>query len=284
MSNLGAVAEELLDLLSECVNGPVRGSVTSAATSGSVVVPRGQRGTLADGRVVRCTKATRVTTDGVDVPVRQLFLAPAYPTANNFAVIGGGSPVTWLSPPANLEAAGSVVAPFAAFGADAALVSLVEIDQLAANADPFGAGAQGSALAILLAPEVRALDKSERLARYTRVEIAWRLRVNLSTLAAQGSRRTAARNIFDSLASAVVGGKVGGSIATLGRWSLAREARGVSSYELALVVQTWMRGRTMQAVHAPTQTFDVFAHETSVNPTGQTPDEQVAEDIAIPSA
>ncbi len=284
MSNLGALVADALDCLSECVRGPVRGAVTSLATSGSVVVPRGQLGTLPDGRVVRCTKATRVTTDGADVPVRLQFLAPSYPAANNFSAVGSGVTVTWTDPPTGLAATGTTVAPFAAHADTAPLVSLAELEHMPANVDPFAAGAQGTALAILLSPAVRAIPGSERMARYTQAEVTFKVRCNFSSLAPHAGRRTAARDTFDALAAAIGGAKIAGSIATIGSWQLVRQDAAATSYELTFAAKAWLRGRVMQSANAPTQTFDVFAHETSVNPTGQTPDEAVAEDIAIPSA
>jgi len=285
MPTLAALIADVLDRAAECVNGPVLGSAAATATAGTVVVPRGQLGTLADGRVVRCTKATRVGTIGGSVPLRSLFLAPAYPAAGNFNATPIGTTVTWVDPPSGLAPTATVDATFAP-AEGAPLVSLVEQEHLPANVDPFGAGAQGSALAVLLSPLVRPIAGSERMARYTRVEVTGSIRCNLSTLAGQGVRRVAAREIFDALSGALNGAKVAGDILSPTGWRLVQQTGVSTSYEFTWLVRTWMRGRVMQSAHAQsdglTQPFETFAHETHVNANGQLPDELVAEDVAIP--
>ena len=281
MSSLASCAADIFDRLAECVNGPVLGTVTASALTTTTVLARGQLGTLPDGRVVRCTKSTRIATTGTPVPVRQLFLAPAYPVAKNFELVTPGAVVTWQSPPAGIAPTGPTVGSFAPV-AGAALVSAVELEQLANGADAYAAGAQGSALAILLAPEVKVLTGSERMSRRTHVEIAWKLRVNLSTLAGQGQRRAASRDVFDQLMAALDGANVSGSVLWFSKWSLARQADGISSYELALTVKAWMRGRVMQDRGTP-QPFVTLGSVTHLDPAGQLPAEQTLADIPIPA-
>lgn len=283
MLNLDALVGDVFDYLSETVNGPVRGQVLSTAAAGTVVVPRGQLGTLPDGRIVRCVKATKVTTTATPVPVRLQFLSPAYPAPSNFNPVASGAIVTWASPPAGIAATGTAAAAFAPISTGLPLSGIAELDHLDPNVDPYAAGAQGSTLALVLSPEVRAIAGSEHVARHTRVEIAWKIRCNLSTLAAQGARRTSARATFDVLHAALVGGNVAGGVAWLGAWTLARQAGGISSYELAMSVRTWMRGRVQQVANLPTQPFTTLGTTSHINSTGQTPDEAIADDIAIPS-
>lgn len=284
MSNLAALVGDVFDCLSECVNGPVRGAVSAAASAGTVIVPRGQLGTLPDGRVVRCTKATKVPTTGASVPVRLQFLSPSYPVASNFSAVAGGLRVTWISPPAGLVATGTTAAPFAPFVAGAPLVSVAELEHLAANVDPFAAGAQGGTLAVLLSPTLKALPGGERMLRRTHAEVAFKLRCNLSTFAPHGAKRASARDTFDSIAASLGGAGVAGSLLQIGGWQLAKQDGANASYELACSVQVWMRGRVQQTAHLPSQPFTTLGTTTHINPTGQTPDEAIADDIAIPPA
>lgn len=281
MSSLASCAADIFDRLAECVNGPVLGTVTAASTAGTVIIPRGQMGTLPDGRAVRCTKSTRCTVAGASVPVRQVFLSPAYPAASNFASVAPGTVVTWVSRPTGIAATGTVATAFAA-QSGAPLVSAVELEQLPAGADAYAAGAQGNALAILLSPDVKSIPGSERMGRRSRVEIAWKIRVNMSTLAPQGQRRAAARDVFDALMAALDGANVAGSLLWFGKWSLARQADTISSYEMALTAQAWMNGRVMQSRGTP-QPFTTLGTTTHLDPAGQLPAEQTLADIPVPA-
>lgn len=217
MTDLATTASQLLDKLTDLVSGPVRGLVSTTASS-ATWLPQGTMGTLPDGRRVRVIKATQVGTSSTAVPCRLEFLAPAYPKANNFAAVANATVVTWVSPPANIAATGTTNAFSAGTQATSLKVgSLVEYDQLADAADEFSAGSNGDVRLILLEPEGKSIggESYEQRGWY---EFVWVLRANFVQLGQRKDQRSNARNLFEKLNASVGGATVGDDVARIGSW------------------------------------------------------------------
>lgn len=246
-STLESTAAQLLDKLVETVSGPVRGTITATATSGTVKVRIGQIATLPDGRRVRVIKRTAVSTTPTAVPCRLELLSPASPAAANFKAVAIGTVATWLSPPAGLAATGTTSA-FAA-GANAGslkIAALVEHDNASSPPEIFAAGAQGTAALILLSPSVRRIGP-DNLTSYGLYEATWRLRLCLFDVAEEKIRRTRARNTFDAIAASVLNAAAGDDSVRIGGWNPVRETGwGTSAWEATLLTRLEVDGRTMR--------------------------------------
>lgn len=280
MSDLSIISGQILDKISDIVSAPVQGQVNVTATSSSttVIVPQGQLGRLADNRIVRVVKGTSITgTTPAPVPVRLLYLTPAYPAKNNFAPVNASTTVTWISPPAGLTATGSVAALFAknatimASGVPQAIIAACgEFAELSEETQMFATGADGAPAAILLEPDVRFIEKRMARGRLAVVRSLWRLRVNYRWLGTQKDARIKARDIFDALAVTVIG-------ATAGSWEIwgdgwkrvPSRGEGVFSNEFTFLTHHVSEGRPMQP--QTDQSFSTFGQDMVVNDNPTTP-------------
>ncbi len=292
-----ALSAQLLDRAAEAVNGPVLGVVTATSTVDGTPINRGQLGTLPDGRVVRCVKGVRVYSIGSPVLVRLMHLSPTVPAKGNFLPVTAGTVVTWGSTlvdsgalnvvPTGIVATGTVAANFAP-DTGAALSALVEFEQLGVDADAFSSGAQGDTAAIIMPPDAALLSGmgSGHAGRHAVIQTSWTIRVNVSGLSSSALRSTRSKEAFDALFNAIHGSRIGSGPAWFTSWKLAKPSGAVSSWEFKFTTKHVGRGHPLQAwpaLAAPPALGPVGV-VIPFNVTGQTPAEQIAADIAIPTS
>lgn len=252
MSGLSDVAAQMMDRLCDVITGPVRGTVTSTATS-DTWVQRGQRASLPDGRYVRVTKRTLVGTGGAAIPVRLEVLSPSVPAAGNFAAVAASTVATWISPPANLAATGTTSA-FAA-GSNAGTIkigALVEHDSADTPPDIFASGAAGlTAALVLVSPTVRRIGPDNVTSRGL-YEATWRLRMVFADIGEQFTRRTRARDAFDAIVNSLEGTTAGDDVVRIGGWTPVKAQAWGTYWEAPLLTRVSVDGRPMRDAAAET--------------------------------
>lgn len=245
MSSLSLVAAQILDKIVETVTGPVRGTITSTATS-DIFVPIGTRATLPDGRYVRVIKRTLVGTGGAAIPVRLEHLSPSFPAVGNFRPVALGTVATWVSPPAGLSATGTTSA-FAS-GVNAGTLKLgaiVEHDSAETPPDIFAAGAAAPTTAlVLVSPTCKRIGPDNITSRGL-YEATWRLRMIFADVGEQKERRTRARDAFDAIVNSAAGGAAGEDVIRIGGWSPARVQAWGTFWEAPILTRVALDGRPM---------------------------------------
>ena len=177
-STLKSVATQLCDKLVDVLTGPVYGTITATASTGTVSVPIGTIATIGSGSTLRRLRVVERATiyAGTPAPVKARLetLSPSFPAAGNFAAIANGTTATWVSPPANLAATGTTNQFGSGTLAGSVMIgSIVETDLLESPADLFSAGAQGTAALALISPTLRRSGPSGVVTRGL-FEATWR--------------------------------------------------------------------------------------------------------------
>ena len=270
MGDIEHVAGQILDKLSDVVLGPVQGTITAVASSGTVKVKQGQKATLPDGRIVRVRKTTRVTASPKPVPVRLLWLSPSVPAANNFAAVTAGLTATWVSPPAGLAATGTT--SLFAKHSRACLGSVVRQHQLTSPADLFAAGSNGQAVGVLLAVRARRAGVGMSRHREMQLETNWTLRVNAHQYAPKDGVIASVDVIFDRLKDSLLGATAGSGQVRFDSWEPVKTEGGTVSYDLKFSAQIIAEGRVMDDSYANDPELSIFSSGMIVNDDGVTPD------------
>lgn len=246
MSSLATVAAQLADKLVDCITGPVRGTVTTTATS-DTWVQIGTIATIPDGRRVRVTKRTLVGTGGAAIPVRLEHLSPSYPAVHNFAAVAVSTVATWIARPTGLAATGTT----SAFGAGAnagtiKIGALVEHDSADTPPDVFAAGAAGLTAALVLASPTTKRIGAGNITSRGLYEATWRLRMIFADIGEQPTRRTRARDAFDAIVNSLEGCAAGDDVVVIGGWTPIKAQAWGTFWEATIVTNVAIDGRPMR--------------------------------------
>lgn len=249
-STLESVAAQLADKACDVLTGPVRGTITTTATS-DTTVPIGQIATLPDGRRVRVIKRTIVGTAATAVPVRLEILSPAVAAAGNFREVALGTVATWVSRPTGLAATGTTSAfGSGTYAGSLKIASYTEHDTASSPPEIFASGAQGSASLVLISPTVRRIGPDNITSRGL-YEATWALRLVLFDLGDESVRRTRVRAAFDAIVAALEGTAAGDDLVRVTAWTPSQQTGwGVGAWDATLLTRLEVEGRTVREAAA----------------------------------
>lgn len=247
MATLESTALEIVDGLADVVTGPVRGAVNATASVAGTEIFAGQMGTLPDGRRVRALESKAIAATPTAVRVRLEWLSPAYPAAANFAAVADGLVVTWVDPPAGINATGATSGAFGhgLFAANRYVGSAVDYDRIRGEFDVFAAGANGTTALILLDPELTPIGGEHNFGRQY-FDLKWTLRINVSTFEPKKDARALLRSAFDGVTKAILGKEAGDATIRFGSFKPVAKSHLAQSWDLQLFTQIALEGRAYQ--------------------------------------
>ena len=277
-------AGQILDNLSDVTNGPVQGTVGIASTSlSTIAVPKGLRGTLPDGRVVRVRKPFWIypTIPTVDARCR-LELLGATLGKNNFAPVTTGMVVTWET----------------GHGLDIADTALVTADFAAGpfpllTAIPWGTQVpndeqalstfitQGSLVATLHFTSYEWAPKGGM--RKSNLKYTWALRVWASNLQGQRSRPEDYGRAIDAIGATLFDATVMSDIVSPESSKDVKTKINAWCHELKFHTLVWTPGRTFtpEVYPTPIPVDDLYATIILPDDGDQDPSFQVVVDAQV---
>jgi hypothetical protein len=278
-------AGQILDNVSDAVNGPVQGTVTLTSTqTAPLAIPKGLLGTLADGRVIRVRAPIWVYHSGTSTgtaPCRLDLLGPTL-APNNFSPVTSGMTVTWISPPSGLQATGTIATTFAA-GPTPILTSAPWGSFLPSEDVLKTQMTQGAIVATLHFPKHRYLVGGGIGNRNSKIQLTWTLRIWASNLQGQRARPTDFAAAIQAVESHLYGAQVMSDVLVPEQSGEVKTKIQAWCHEMKFNALVWTPGRvpTVNAESPPPDLADLYATILLPGDGVQSPSFEVAVDAKV---